>query len=1214
MKTIAELFERPVNRTIEEVIKVDQANEAAVRNEIDEYIVTDSIRDQFQEVYREIASGPAAPREGIGIWVSGFFGSGKSSFAKILGYTIANRKVGTSDAADLFKKTLKDGAVGDLLDSINTRIPFHSVIFDVSMDRGVRTANDRLTEIMYRALLRELGYAEDFDLAELEITLEGDGRLKKFEDEFKRQHGEEWRKRRQLGLAINEAGAVLHKLDPKTYSSAESYPMATGKGRADVDPNKLARRAFELTAKRFPGKALIFIIDEVGQYVSRSVDKMLDLQAIIQAFGVEGKNRTERHEAVSPFWIAVTSQEKLNEVVTALDSKRIELARLQDRFRTSVDLKQSDIAEVTSKRVLEKKPTATELLQKRFDEHEPRIQQCCTLERTSRNLEINRNNFAKLYPYLPYQIDLCIDVVAGLRLKRGAHRHVGGSNRTIIKQAQQMMINDRTKLADADIGTLVTLDKVYELLYLGNLLPTETTREVDEIAQRLPKVPMAQKVAKAIALLESVKDLPRTPHNLAVVLHPNVAAQPVIKEVEAALVELEKSQFVRLTEEGYKLLTVQEKNWDTKRNGLDPREADRNRIHRELIKEIFDDPKLQAYRYNDLRRFRTSLNVDGEAVDTEGDVALNLTLTTKEEQTATLSEAREESVAKQTELFWVATLTDEILTLVTELFRSREMVSEYDRLGAQQRLTSEESSCLSDEKSRRDRVQKNLRYKLLLSIEGGATFFRGVQTDATTLGKTLTEALHGSLDRAVPVLYPKLEIGVLQLQGDEPDKFLTSANLNGLPQVFYNDQSERSLVVKQSGRFVPNLGSDLCREILEHLRREHGYGNRVTGKTIENHFSGLNYGWERESIRLGLAVLFRGGSVEVTHQGRKYRNYTEPASRLPFVNNPSFRAASFSPREALDLKVLANAARMYEEITGKDVDIEEGAIAVAFKQVAAADREKLLPLSARLNALHLPGADLVKQQLDWVDGIAEMPPDDCVKTLASEGKAYQDNRKKTSQLEKAATDENIQAIERAQRVLNEQWPVLSDRQPDDEAIKAAADLQDLLKSDDALAEIEAIRQNAEVIAAGYRTLYQKAFENRKSAYTEARDQIKGRPEWLDVDNDPKITPEQKAMLLQPLSARADAEMDLPASATVCRKTGATLAQLESDLDAVEVIARGVLKRILDLIAPEEKIERVSVGRLYPGRIKTRPELDQFIDSLKERLSKILAQGGTIILD
>ena len=119
-------------------------------------------------------------------------------------------------------------------------------------------------------------------------------------------------------------------------------------------------------------------------------------------------------------------------------------------------------------------------------------------------------NFAALYPYLPYQIDLSIDIVAGLRLKRGAHRHVGGSNRTIIKQAQQMMIHERTRLADKPVGALVTLDLVYELLNMGNLLPTEVSREVDAVVSRFPDNPVAHKVIKAIALLEPVKDLPRT--------------------------------------------------------------------------------------------------------------------------------------------------------------------------------------------------------------------------------------------------------------------------------------------------------------------------------------------------------------------------------------------------------------------------------------------------------------------------------------------------------------------------------------------------------------------------------------------------------------------------------------------------------------------------------------------------------------------------------
>jgi hypothetical protein len=221
MKKIREIFAKPIDRTIEEVIKVEQADEKAVLVELEEYIPTDYLREQYARVYDEIASGPAKPREGIGIWVSGFFGSGKSLFAKILGYTVAARKVGAKTASDLFKAKLEDPKIAALLDSITSRIPFRAVIFDVSMDRGVRLANERLTEIIYKALLRELGYAEDFDLAELEITLEGDGKLDAFQKKFKQLHGEPWEKRRLLGLALNEASAALHELNDKTYLARE---------------------------------------------------------------------------------------------------------------------------------------------------------------------------------------------------------------------------------------------------------------------------------------------------------------------------------------------------------------------------------------------------------------------------------------------------------------------------------------------------------------------------------------------------------------------------------------------------------------------------------------------------------------------------------------------------------------------------------------------------------------------------------------------------------------------------------------------------------------------------------------------------------------------------------------------------------------------------------------------------------------------------------
>src|SRR5262249_8808270 len=153
--------------------------------------------------------------------------------------------------------------------------------------------------------------------------------------------------------------------------------------------------------------------------------------------------------------------------------------------------------------------------------------------------------------------------------------------------------------------------------------------------------------------------------------------------------------------------------------------------------------------------------------------------------------------------------------------------------------------------------------------------------------------------------------------------------------------------------------------------KEHSYGNKVTGKSLEKHFNGIGYAWNLESLRLGLAVLLRGGAIEITHQGRKFSNYTEPSARGPFSNTPAFRAASLSPREALDLKVLAEAARNYEKISGKDVDIEEGAIAQAFQKIAADDRDMLLSLAAKMSALKLPGAESVRNHLDWIEGILE---------------------------------------------------------------------------------------------------------------------------------------------------------------------------------------------------------------------------------------------------
>src|SRR3954468_13157752 len=135
-------------------------------------------------------------------------------------------------------------------------------------------------------------------------------------------------------------------------------------GRADITPNDLADRCLELMARRRPGKSLVFVVDEVGQFVARDVQKMLDLQAVVQSLGRVGRGK---------MWLIVTSQEKLTELVGGLDDKRVELARLMDRFPLQVHLEPSDISEVTSRRILTKNSAGERLLREQFEKYRGRM-------------------------------------------------------------------------------------------------------------------------------------------------------------------------------------------------------------------------------------------------------------------------------------------------------------------------------------------------------------------------------------------------------------------------------------------------------------------------------------------------------------------------------------------------------------------------------------------------------------------------------------------------------------------------------------------------------------------------------------------------------------------------------------------------------------------------------------------------------------------------
>ncbi len=1224
MTTIRSLLKIDLSQPIEEVIKLGQQDERAVYTEISEYVPTDRIRDHYRKLLKEIAEAPAEPQEGIGVWISGFFGSGKSSFAKNLGYVLMNRSVLGKPASELFMGRLEDGRIADLVKFINQKIPTEVMMFDVSVDRSTLNQGERLAEVMYRVLLRELDYAEDWIIANLEITLEADDRLndfvERFERKYKAQFGEKngsWRFRRKSTTRHSEASSILHEMDKSTYSRPDSWAESPAAKSADITVRKLVEDTFELMARRKPGKAAVFIIDEVGQYVARSADKILDLQGVVREYGQVGRNLTLKKKAPAPAWIIVTSQEKLDEVVSALESKRVDLAKLQDSFKYHIDLAPADIREVASRRVLTKNSAGEAELRRLYNKAQGQLNTYCKLERTTRRSEVTEDEFVQFYPYLPHFIELSIDIMSGIRLQPGAPKHIGGANRTIIKQAYEMLVNDRTALGDKPIGALVTLDKIFELVE-GNL-SSEKRSDISTIMDRFPGNAWPARVAKVITLLEFVRDLPRSETNLAAMLFDTTDSPSPLDNVRAALILLQQGQFIRQTEEGYKLQTAQEKNWETQRQSLDPKPKDENEIKREALGEIFNDSKLRTYNYENLRTLRTGITVDEVLVGEEGHVTIQIQVTEDEHEFRTESERLSQlsrSPGQEARLFWVMPLSGEAWNVLKELYRSREMIRKYSQFSGSNKLSTDEARLLNDEKTQEGRFKSRLREKMAESLYTGVGYFRGVGKEGSALGKNHIEAIRGYLAYTVPSLYPKLRLGARLLKGTEAEEVLKAANLTALPQVFYGGEGGTDLIVERGGKFTPNIEAEIAREVLGYIQRQHAYGNKVTGKDLENYFQDMPYGWEYEMVLLILAVLLRAGAIEITHQGRRFRNHQDPQARAPF--NPrskqAFKAASFAPRQSIELRTLTEAVKRFEELTGQEVDVEETAIATAFKKLAADELAALLPLEARLSANRLPRVDAVSDYRAALQTALDSASDDCVRILAGEGKSLKDMREQVIKLRQATTEAGLQTLAWARQVLEALWPEVEARLGDPGAgddgglAEQAAALRADLTGAQFYSQLGPVQTSATAIEAAYRQRYEDLHLRRGDVYQEIVEEVAALEEWE------KLLSDVRARETSAINKRADTDLDLPRGAAVCRNCAATLAQMESDLAAAAGLRAQTIERLRALAVPEQKVERVRVAEFIPPNLSSEAEIDEALSRLRQRLVELLSQGVRIVLE
>lgn len=1162
---IAEIFRHDLAREIKEVIKVDDADIAAVTDELREYVVTDHIHEEFGDLLDQYQDSINRPSEVVNAWVSGFFGSGKSSFAKVLGYILANPTLGTSSAADLFASKLPTLHVKALLNTIHSQAPTMSIFVDLSASRNVAKEGEAVVLPLYRELLTRLDYARNRELAELEITLEGDGRLEAFIDAFERATGYKWRDRRDKPVALNEASRALHELDPDTYPAADSY--ARTRPAVEVTNNWFAKRALELLARRRP-KALriVFVVDEAGQYVSRSVHRMLDLQGLAQAFQKESGR----------LWLVATGQETLEDVVGALGDKRVELARVRDRFPLTVDLIPSDIEEVVSKRVLDKNEPGAQAVRTIYDRYQNQLRANVTLDSPTRGGEFTGVEFTRVYPLLPYQIQLFIDAVSGLRAHGGAGPMVGGANRTLIRLAHQLL---RIALADLEVGALTTVPMAYDLM--DAMIPTSWRAEIDQVASRHGAGSLASEVAKTVALTSNVRALKLDAHNVAVLIHPAAAAEKRTPDVTEALQKLIEEETLREGEDGYRLQSPQEKAWEKTRHSRELKTGDFNRLLRQRhLRDLLHGLTAAAGTVFK-RQFKVEVLYDDDKL-LDGDTTLRIYEGGDDQLQRAIERSRES--AHGNDVFLVFSRSDKTSRHAEEVFRSEEIIKDAEARS----LEASETELLHEERKRYDRYIGHFQRSLADNLLTGSVVFRG---NAGALeGRDIRLALATALEAHLSEIFTRLDEFTAPVKRGDAVSLIRADDLSGLPD-YLGPDGLRAIKIEFDGYKIDEAGP--VAEFLSVVRARMDYGSEATGKYLESHFQRPPFGAELDVVMVVAAAAIRAGFVTVGQGGSWLTSRSDARLDQAFSTVPKFRAAAFRTREELDVNVRARVARLlHKDLVGQRPGLATEELAAFAREHLSKDREKTEGVVATLSGLGLGTPDAVDRARQILARMRGEDDETLVRSLYAGRGDLKDGILAARDLHEILLDKDrLETLRQARDIQGRDDADLSE--PGRRALDTGCEI---LRSRDFVARFAELRGAIDIVRADREAAWEEARDQLQSVIAQIREQA---APLLDL-----LTEAQQAELAQRLetaSVPADATVENGPSLEAIRVHAAQLPALIDDLRAA--IGRNQGKTV----------RRVAARDLFSEPVRSEDDLEALLMRIREAAEEALKDDEYFLL-
>lgn len=1200
MNQIRSLFStrRAIDRRIEKVIDYYATAEDRLLAEIDEYEATQNVEDNFRKLLDHYRAGvEGAQVSEIGVWVSGFYGSGKSSFTKYFGLALNGEyKVGGRNFVDLLADRLQATDVQAELRTVAKRQPAAVIFLDLGAEQLAENAASPVSEVLYWKVLHQAGYSKDKKLAQLELTLDRQNKMEEFKRKFRERWKQDWLEIHNdplIGTA--RAAQVVPDVLPKEFPTPESF----SKLRFEMGENlrDRAQEMIDLIRNRFGAQNIVFMIDEAGQYVAPRTELMLNLDGLVRNLKELGKGKV---------WMICTGQQTLTEISQKAQYNSAELTRLQARFPITIELDARDIKEITYRRLLTKTPEAMNQLKTMFRvSGQALITHTRLTGTTLYKTDPNADTFAQFYPFLPQHFDLLIELIRALARGSLGLRSAIKVIQDVLVDVNRLLPAGVTKLADREVGTLACVDDFYNTLRadIMKVLP-HVVAAVDRTEKIFGAPSLEVRIAKTVAALQNIENLPCSAENIAALLYPRVDSPGLLGDVQDALKRLLAQKEIGLIEDpkagGYVFLSDKVRPLQQKRGELVVTSGDLQRLRKDILaKRVFDPPP--SARLENTKEVKAGVRMGNSLIVGDGeDIVFWLEPVVDSRWDSRRTELLTETVNKpewRNGIVWLYRANPMVDDLLEQIYRSEQIANQVNDRTADRDEAQFQRAELKLAERNRDEVEALLRQALL----NGTLVFRGRPTPAAMLGETVDAVARALLGKVAQEVFEYYRLAPIRVAGDQASKFLSIERLDRITP----EQDPLRFVVKAGGTTRVDVNHPALAETLRAFRTrlEETGGGRLQGNALQDIFSGPPYGWSKDTVRYLFAALLVAGSVEF-HTAEGTLKVAGPKAAEVCKSTVTFNKIGVSLRDAPpDPDALDRAARRLEELFGETVLPLEDNISRAVRQYLPDLQSLVSALPDRLRLLGLAGEDRARALMSNLTSALSGDATGAIPLFGAKETTLVEDIRWARAVAKAF-DENAEQDVQAANVLRnafaEMQMVLSN---EEQSLLTPTELETL---SEALRSERFFEQLANV-----RTIVRTALERTRARYAEVRQDLENElraiaatleahPDWtllLDEDREAIMRRLQLTLPLQP------SERDPVNELKVLLLRRNYLPSLQRELE-VEIARRVPATPIIEDQPPE--IESVTFVELQPPALITNEtELDDWLKALRARLVALL---------